>query len=71
MGPLLITFGVLLLLISWVYLLFVSFKDDFTWGLTTVFLPPLSYVYSMFALEKAGGSIGLAIIGSGLIFLGL
>lgn len=66
-----ITFGVLILLISWVNLLILSFKEDYSWGLSTLFLPPLSYLYGLFALEKAGASIGLAIIGFGLIFLGL
>lgn len=66
-----ITFGVLLLIISWVNLLILSFKADFSWGLSTLFLPPLSYLYSLFALEKAGASVGLAIIGLVLIFLGL
>lgn len=67
----LVTFGVLLLLISWLYLLIVSFKDDFTWGLSSLFLPPLSYFYSLFALEKAGASVVLAAIGGALIFFGL
>jgi len=71
MAALLITFGILLLLISWIYLLIVSFKDDFTWGLTTMFLPPLSYAYCFAALEKTGSIVVLALIGWGLIFLGL
>lgn len=65
------TFGVLLLLISWVYMLILSFKDDFTWGLTTLFLPPLSYLYGLFSLEKAGSAILLAAMGIVLVFLGL
>lgn len=67
----LLTFGVVLLLCSWVYMLTVSFKDDFSWGLTTLFLPPLSYLYGLFALEKSAGAMGLAIIGCFLIYLGL
>jgi len=65
------TFGVLLLIISWVYLLITSFKEDYTWGLTTLFLPPLSYLYGLFSIEKAGASLLLAAIGIVLIFLGL
>lgn len=65
----LMTFGIILLLASWVQLLFVSFKEDFTWGLTTVFLPPLSYFYSLFALNKAGSALGLSILGMGLVLL--
>ena len=65
------TFGVILLIVSWIYLLILSFKDDFTWGLTTLFLPPLSYFYSLFAMKKAGESLVLAGIGIVLIFFGL
>jgi len=66
-----LTFGILLLLISWVNLLILSFKEDFSWGLSTLFLPPLSYFYGLFAIEKAGASLFLAALGGGLIFLGL
>jgi hypothetical protein len=66
-----VTFGVLLLLISWFYLLIVSFKDDFTWGLTTLFLPPLSYAYCLAALEKTGSILFLSVLGWILIFCGL
>lgn len=63
------TFGVILLLCSWIQLLIVSFKEDFTWGLTSLFLPPISYLYSLTVLDKAAPVIGLAAIGGGLIFL--
>lgn len=66
-----VTFGALILIISWVNLLILSFREDFSWGMSTLFVPPLSYLYSLFALEKAGSSIALAIIGGVLIFLGL
>lgn len=66
-----ITFGVLLLIISWINLLILSFREDFTWGLSTLFVPPLSYAYSLFALDKAGASVALALIGWLLIFMGL
>jgi len=45
-------FGIVLLLTSWIYLGFVSFEDDYTWGLCTVFLPALSYIYACFAWDK-------------------
>ena len=67
----LMTFGVLLLIISWIYLLIQSFKEDFTWGMTTLFAPPLSYIYGLFSLEKAGASLFLAALGLLLIFMGL
>jgi hypothetical protein len=65
------TFGVICLASSWILLLIVSFRSDFTWGLVTLFLPPLSYLYGLFALEKAGGAILFAVIGIGLILAGL
>ena len=65
------TFGVLLLLASWVQMMFVSFKDDFSWGLTTLFVPPLSYVYGLFSLEKSGAAIFMAFLGCALIFFAL
>jgi len=67
----LMTFGVVLLLASWIQLLFVAFKDDFSWGLSTVFVPPLAYIYGLFALEKCTASIVMAILGCGLIFFAL
>ncbi len=67
----LMTFGIILLLASWVQLLFVSFKDDFSWGLSTLFVPPLAYIYGLFALEKAGAAIFLSFIGCLLILFAL
>ncbi|MFT7559439.1 MAG: hypothetical protein ACI93R_001350 [Flavobacteriales bacterium] len=64
------TFGVVTLLSSWVYLLILSFREDFNWGLTTLFAPPASYLYALFALDKAGSAISLAMIGCVLIFIG-
>jgi len=74
MDPLSVTLivaGVVILLASWIYLLIISFKTDFSWGLTTIFLPPISYLYTLFALDKAGGALGLCIVGWFLIWLGL
>lgn len=65
------TFGIVLLLASWVQLLFVAFKDDYSWGLSTLFVPPLAYLYGLFALEKAGAAILLSAIGWILIFIAL
>lgn len=70
-SALFLTVGLILLLASWIYLLIISFKDDFTWGLTTVFLPPLSYVYSCFAWHKAQAAVWLAGLGWLLILLSL
>lgn len=65
------TFGVILLVTSWVYLIIISFREDFTWGLFTVLVPPLSYFYSFFAWSKSKEALYLAIIGIVLVFIGL
>ncbi len=65
----LITFGCILLICSWLLLLKVSFDDDYTWGLCTLFLPPLSYFYGLFAWDKAKEAIGLSVLGWALIFI--
>jgi hypothetical protein len=64
-----LTFGVVALFASWVVLLITSWKEDFTWGLCTLFLPPLSYLYALARLDKAGEALVLAIIGWVLILL--
>lgn len=66
-----LTFGVILVLAGWVQLLFTSFGEDFSWGLATLFVPPLSYVYSLFALDKAAGAMGMTGLGWGLVLVGL
>ena len=66
-----VTFGVILILAGWVQLLITSFKEDYNWGLMTVFLPPLSYLYSLFSWDKAGGAMVLTIIGWLLVLFGL
>ena len=65
------TFGAVALLASWVVLLIASSKEDFTWGLCTVLLPPLSYLYAFFRLDVAKETIVLAVIGWALILAGL
>jgi len=65
----LITFGVILLFGSWLLMLKESFDEDFTWGLTTLFVPPLSYFYGFFAWEKAKEAILMSLLGWVLIFL--
>jgi hypothetical protein len=65
----LMTFGLAALLASWVLMLIVSWKEDYAWGLFTVLLPPLSYAYALFRLDKAGQAVLLAAIGCLLIWL--
>ena len=67
----LITFAAVILLISWVLLIFTASNDDFTWGLCAVFLPPLAYLYGLFRWSDAGDSIKLALLGVLLLALGL
>jgi hypothetical protein len=63
-SALLMTLGAAILLGSWVLLLIQSSREDFTWGLCTLLLPPLSYLYGLFRLDKAGEAIALAVVGS-------
>jgi len=65
----LVTFGAVALLASWVLLLAASWKEDYTWGLCTLFLPPLSYLYGLSRLDKAGEAILVAIVGWILIWM--
>ena len=65
----LMTFGLATLLTSWVLLLIVSWKEDYAWGLFTLLLPPLSYFYALFRLDKAGQALLVAIVGWLLLWL--
>ena len=66
-----LTFGAILLLSSWIYLIIVASSEDFSWGLSAVFLPPLAYLYALFAWDKASGAIKLAVLGIILVAIGL
>ena len=70
-SALLITLGVAILAVSWILLLITSAKEDFTWALCTVFLPPLSYLYGLFRLDLAKDTLILAVVGWLLIALAL
>jgi len=65
------TFGAATLLVSWVLLLIASWKEDYSWGLCTLFLPPLSYLYGLARLDKAGEALLVAVVGWVFIFLAL
>ncbi len=67
----LMTFGVILLGISWIYLIFVSFEDDFSWGLCAIFLPLLAYIYACFRWNKTQASLWTAAGGWAAILLAL
>lgn len=66
-----LTIGVACLLLSWIVLLIVSSQEDFTWGLCSLFIPPLSYAYCLFELDKTKGIMGLAILGWILVGLAI
>lgn len=66
-----VTFGVVILAAGWIQLLITSFREDYSWGLTSLFLPPLAYLYACFSWEKAKDALVLTIIGWGLVILGL
>ena len=63
------TFGAALLLASWLLLLITAWKEDYAWGLCTLFLPPLSYLYALVRLDKTSDAIVTAVLGWILIFL--
>lgn len=61
-----------LLIASWVYMIIIaSDSGDTTWTLSSMFLPPLAYFYGLFAWDKAGDAIKLALLGLFLLWLGL
>ncbi len=64
-------FGIASLLLSWAYLVILSFRTDYAWGFMSVFLPPLSYLYALFNLGKAWEIIALALVGISLLLVGI
>lgn len=67
----LITLGSATLAISWILLLIAAWKEDYTWGLCTVFLPPLSYLYALTRLDKAGEALLVAVVGWIMVFFAI
>ena len=66
-----LTYGAAILLTSWVLLLVTAWKEDYAWGLCTLFLPPMSYLYALTRLDKAGEAIVVAVVGWVFIFLAI
>ena len=64
----LLTMGAAILLTSWIMLMITSWKEDYAWGLCTLFLPPLSYLYALARLDKAGESLLVAVVGWVFVF---
>ncbi len=67
----LLTMGAAILLTSWILLLITSWKEDYAWGLCTLFLPPLSYLYGLSRLDKAGESLLVAVVGWVFVWLAI
>ncbi|EED36642.1 hypothetical protein NOR51B_2594 [Luminiphilus syltensis NOR5-1B] len=68
-SALLMTLGAATLLVSWILLLVVSWKDSYAWGLFSLLLPPVGYFYGFFRLGKAWQVIGVALLGWILVLL--
>mgnify|MGYP004299330697 FL=1 len=66
----LMTLGAASLLISWILLLITSWQEEYAWGMVSLLLPPLGYGYALFRLDKAGASLGCALLAWILIWLG-
>jgi len=66
----LMTLGAASLLISWILLLITSWQEEYAWGMVSLLLPPLGYGYALFRLDKAGASLGCALLGWILTWLG-
>ena len=66
----LMALGAASLLISWILLLITSWQEEYAWGMVSLLLPPLGYGYALFRLDKAGASLGCALLGWILIWLG-
>ena len=60
--------GFTLLIASWIQMIVTASKEDFTWGLFSLFFPPLAYLYALTQWSKAGDSIKMAIGGLALLF---
>ena len=65
----LMTLGAACLLVSWVLLMITSWRAEFTWGMVSLLLPPVSYCYALFRLDQAGSSVAFAALGWLLILL--
>lgn len=66
----LITLGSVSLVVSWVLLLIVSWKEEYAWGMCSLLFPPLGFGYAFFRLDKAGAVIAFAVAGWIMIWLG-
>ena len=68
-SALMMTLGAAILFGSWIVLMVASWREDYSWGLCSLLLPPLSYLYALTRLDKAGEAIVMAGLGLAMIFL--
>ncbi|MEM1141147.1 MAG: hypothetical protein AAF671_00215 [Pseudomonadota bacterium] len=63
----LMVLGITSLLVSWILLLIVAWRDGYAWGLFATLLPPVGYLFGLTRIKQAGQS--LAVAGAGLVFI--
>ncbi len=66
-----LSFGVILLVCSWIMLIITSFKNDYAWGLCSLFVPGLAYIYACFDWEKSQSAVWMAALGWALVIFSL
>ena len=64
------TRGAASLLSGWILRLLAAWREEYAWGMFALLLPPVGYGYALFRLDKAGASVGCALLGWILIWLG-
>ena len=64
------TLGAASLLLSWILLLIAAWREVYACGMFVRLLPPVGYGYALFRLDLAGASVGCALLGWILIWLG-
>ncbi|MDB4631544.1 hypothetical protein OAF61_03580 [Pseudomonadales bacterium] len=69
LSAVMITFAAISLVASWILLIITAANEDFTWGLCSVFLPPLAYFYALFEWRKTADSLKFAGLGIALLAL--
>ena len=66
----LITLGSVSLVVSWVLLLIVSWKEEYVWVMCSLLFPPVGFGYAFFRLDKASAVIAFGVAGWIMIWLG-
>lgn len=63
-------FGLVILVASWIQLLELAFSEEFSWGMCSLFVPPLGYLFACAQWDKAKEPIVIAVLGWTLLFIG-